>query len=258
MSAVLDTPITMIEPPKQYAVTQSATPADLVRYAMDSGADIERLEKLMQMQIIWEEREAKKAFVLAMAEFKRNPPEIFKTKQVSFTTRDGDTTSYKHATLGGVTEPIINGLAQHGISHRWDTKQDGQVITVTCTLTHKLGHSESTSLTGMPDASGKKNPIQQMASCVNYLQRYTLLAATGIATKDMDAEDDDGRGASQVDNTELLTKWINEANAAADTAALERVWGMGVADFNAARDMAGYKAFKAQVAQRGAELKGSK
>ena len=190
----------------------SATPADLVRYALDGGADIERLEKLMAMQIQWEEREAKKAFVLAMAEFKQNPPEIFKTKQVSFTTRDGDTTSYRHATLGGVTEPIINGLAQHGISHRWDTTQDGQTITVTCTLTHKLGHSESTSLSGAPDSSGKKNPIQQMASCINYLQRYTLLAATGIATKDMDAEDDDGRGTGA---PEVPSELLQEAQAAA-------------------------------------------
>ena len=251
MSAVLDTPITMIEPPKQYSVSTSATPADLVRYAMESGADIDRLEKLMSMQIAWEEREARKAFVQAMAEFKRNPPEIFKTKTVAF-----NDTSYKHATLGGVTEPIINGLAQHGISHRWDTKQEGQTITVTCTLTHKLGHSESTSLTGMPDASGKKNPIQQMASAVSYLQRYTLLAATGIATKDMDIPDSDG--GAQVDNTEMLTKWINEANAAADTAALERIWGMGVAEFNMAKDMAGYRAFKGAVATKGAQLKEAK
>ena len=226
----------------------SATPADLVRYAMDGGADIERLEKLMAMQIQWEEREAKKAFVLAMAEFKQNPPEIFKTKTVSF-----NDTSYKHATLGGVTEPIINGLAQHGISHRWDTKQEGQTITVTCTLTHKLGHSESTSLTGMPDASGKKNPIQQMASAVSYLQRYTLLAATGIATKDMDIADTDG--GAPVDNIEMLTLWIDRANGAENTAALEVVWGQGVAEFNMAKDMAGYRSFKDVVSKKGAQLK---
>jgi len=129
-----------------------------------------------------------------MAEFKRNPPEIFKRKQVAFTTRDGDTTSYKHATLGDVTTAIINGLAQHGISHRWDTKQDGGRIIVTCILTHNLGHSESTSLEGAPDASGKKNGIQQVASTVTYLQRYTLLGASGLATKD--EEDDDGAGAA--------------------------------------------------------------
>lgn len=162
--------------------------------ALQAGVSIEQMQGLLSIQKEWEANEARKAYVAAMAEFKRNPPEIFKRKQVAFTTRDGDTTSYKHATLGDVTTAIINGLAQHGISHRWDTKQDGARIIVTCILTHSLGHSESTSLEGAPDSSGKKNGIQQVASTVTYLQRYTLLGASGLATKDV--EDDDGAGAT--------------------------------------------------------------
>jgi hypothetical protein len=41
-----------------------------------------------------------------------------------------------------------------------------------------------------PDDSGGKNKIQAIASAKSYLERYTLLAITGLATKDMD---DDGR-----------------------------------------------------------------
>ncbi len=78
------------------------------------------------------------------------------------------------------------GLAAHGFSHRWDTKQADGRIEVSCILTHNLGHSESTTLEASPDSSGKKNAIQQVASTVTYLQRYTLLAACGLATKDMD------------------------------------------------------------------------
>jgi len=40
--------------------------------------------------------------------------------------------------------------------------------------------------------SGNKNPIQAIASTVSYLERYTLLAITGLTTKDMD---DDGKNA---------------------------------------------------------------
>jgi hypothetical protein len=47
-------------------------------------------------------------------------------------------------------------------------------------------------LSGEPDASGQKNKIQQVGSTVTYLQRYTLLALTGLATHD---QDDDGRGS---------------------------------------------------------------
>jgi hypothetical protein len=46
---------------------------------------------------------------------------------------------------------------------------------------------------GCADATGNKNPVQQIGSTVTYLQRYTLLAATGLATSD---SDDDGRGGA--------------------------------------------------------------
>lgn len=175
-------------------VEVSAGPLAMAMQAMKAGMTVADMRAMLDLQKDWEANEARKAYVAAMAEFKRDPPEIFKRKQVEFTTRDGDTTSYKHATLGDVTTAIINGLAQHGISHRWDTKQDGGKIVVTCILTHNLGHSESTSLEGAPDSSGKKNGIQQVASTITYLQRYTLLGASGLATKDM--EDDDGAGAA--------------------------------------------------------------
>ena len=45
-------------------------------------------------------------------------------------------------------------------------------------------------MTARPDDSGKKNSIQQHASAITYLQRYTLMASAGVAA--MDQEDDDG------------------------------------------------------------------
>jgi hypothetical protein len=171
------------------AVAAPATPADIVLYAMQKGADIAQIEKFMDLQMKWEADQARKAFVSDMAEFKKDPPRITKDKQVAF-----NGTSYMHATLGNVTSAIVEGLARNGFSHRWDTEQQGANIVVTCILTHKQGHSERTTLSATKDDSGKKNSIQQMASTVTYLQRYTLLSATGVATNDQ--EDDDGAGAA--------------------------------------------------------------
>lgn len=162
-------------------------PGDLLAYAMQSGAPMETLEKFMALKERWEANEARKAYVAAMAEFKRNPPEILKDKHVEYTG-----VSYDHASLGNVTAAICAGLAQHGFSHRWDVKQEAK-ITVICTITHALGHAESVQMTAVADDSGKKNSIQQVASTVTYLQRYTLLAATGLAVQD--GYDDDGRGS---------------------------------------------------------------
>ncbi len=176
------------------APTQApATPADIVLYAMQKGADIAQIEKFMDLQMKWEADQARKAFVADMAEFKKNPPKIVKDKQVGFTGKGGEFVGYTHATLGNVTGAIVEGLARHGFSHRWDTEQQNGQIIVTCILTHKQGHSERTTLSGVKDDSGKKNGIQQMASTITYLQRYTLLSATGVAT--IDQVDDDGAGA---------------------------------------------------------------
>ena len=45
---------------------------------------------------------------------------------------------------------------------------------------------ESTTLSGPPDTTGSKNDLQSIGSTISYLQRYTLLALTGLATFDMD------------------------------------------------------------------------
>lgn len=188
--------------PRAVAVANT-TPSDLLRMAVEQGADMDRLERLMALQERYESNEARKAYVQAMAEFKRNPPEIHKDKQVSFKTDKG-TTSYKHATIGNVVEKIVGGLAEHGFSHRWIPRRgEGGMISITCVITHKLGHSEETTLEAGLDQSGGKNNIQAMISTKTYLERHSLLAATGLATTD--TPDDDGHGAEPpVEKTKAL------------------------------------------------------
>lgn len=181
MNAVVERESTAVAP---------VTPMQLLQIATQQGADIEKLSQLMALQERWEANEARKAFTVAMAEFKSNPPAILKSKQVNIP----GGARFAHATLADVCDGVCAALSQHGLSHKWETAQANDQISVTCTITHRLGHKESVTLTASPDDSGKKNGIQQIASTVTYLQRYTLMAATGLAAKDMD---DDGRGASK-------------------------------------------------------------
>jgi hypothetical protein len=159
--------------------------------------DIDKVQRLLDVKERWEAIESRRSFVEAMAAFKREPLEIFKKKTVEFTTRDGDTTSYKHARLSDITDAIAPAMARHGLSFDWDIHQASGVITVDCIVTHQLGHSKKVTMSGAPDASGKKNLIQQAGSTITYLQRYTLLAVTGMSTKD---EDDDGAGGADEGN----------------------------------------------------------
>lgn len=198
------------QPRKQIAVA-ATTPSDLLAMAVQQGADLDKLQKLMDLQDRWEANEARKAFTVAMTGFKAEPVRILKRKNVSFTTRDGETTSYNHAELSDITDAIGPALAKHELSYRWNIKQEGSNISVTCILTHVRGHFEQVTMNASPDASGKKNAIQQVASATTYLQRYTLLAITGMSTKGMD---DDGRGTAQEEMDARELDWLSKINDA--------------------------------------------
>jgi len=187
----------------------TVTPMLMLQTAIDKGASLEQMQQLMDLQERWEKNEARKAFVVAMTAFKAAPPVIRKNKHVSFKTNKGKT-EYNHASLDHVANAISDGMAKHGLSFRWDINQDS-AITVTCIVTHSLGHSESVSMRANDDQSGGKNSIQAIGSTVTYLQRYTLLAATGLASAD---SDDDGRGSDPV-------KMISEAQRLSLVAVLD-------------------------------------
>lgn len=245
--------------PAPAALPALITPVDLLAMAVQRGADLDQLERLMNLKTQFEKGEAEKAFNQAMSDFKAEPIEILKRKLVSFTTRDGDTTSYKHAELSDVTGAVGPALAKHKLSYRWDVQQANGQITVTCILKHALGHSESVTMGAPPDGSGKKNAIQQVASTTTYLQRYTLLAITGLSTK---GQDDDGNGAVDTDAELLTEKEVADHFAAIDAAAtvgeLKTAYLAAVEaaaklnDTEAIRQFADARDKKAAAAKRGA------
>jgi hypothetical protein len=214
----------------------------MIELAITGDAGIDKLEKLLAMKerydLLEEQKRkeakaeaAKDAFTAAMVQFKAEDIEIYKDALVDFTSTKGRTT-YMHASIGNVCRTIVKGLAKHGFSHNWIPEQQGDgTIKVTCVLTHEKGHSESISLFAPPDMSGNKNTIQGINSTTTYLERYTLLKITGLAT--MDQEDDDGRGyggpAPQIEhiteeqslildakitdndlNREVFTRWLGK------------------------------------------------
>lgn len=176
------------------AVNEFHSPAALMMQAAQSGMSPETIEKMMDLQLRFEADQARRAFVEDFAKFAAERPSVTKNKQVGFESRrTGGSTSYKHETLDNLVDTVGPVLARHGFAHSWNTVQHQGRITVTCTLTHRLGHKESVTLDASPDTSGTKNAIQSVASAITFLQRYTFRAVTGVATTD--EYDDDGRGA---------------------------------------------------------------
>ncbi|WNN42836.1 ERF family protein [Winslowiella toletana] len=165
----------------------SNAPMRLIEMAVSNNADIEKLERLLDLQTKWDAEQARKSYLQAMSSFQAALPTIKKLKAADF---GQGKAKYKYASLDDIAEQIRPYLEQFGLSYRFEQSMVSGVISVKCIASHRDGHSESCEMTASPDASGGKNNIQQSASAVTYLRRYTLTGALGIVTAD---EDIDGR-----------------------------------------------------------------
>lgn len=175
------------------------TPMDMLNRAVLQGANIDVLEKLMGLQERWEANQARKAFEDAMSAVKAEMPRIVKNKKVDFTTQKGRT-NYQYEDLASIMNQIGPVLSRHGLSIRYRTSAEpNQPISVTCIISHRMGHHEENTLMAGKDESGNKNSIQSIGSTVTYLQRYTLKAALGLAA----GADDDG---AKADDTGTITE----------------------------------------------------
>ena len=173
------------------AANTETTPMDLLKQAI-AGGNVEIAEKMMVLQERWEKNNARKAFDAAMANAKANIPVINKNRKVDFTSAKGRT-SYKHEDMAEIARTVDPLLAEQGLSYRYRTSIEGATVTVTCIVSHRLGHFEETTLSAGRDETGNKNSIQAVGSTVTYLQRYTLKAALGLAA----AADDDAKTAKK-------------------------------------------------------------
>ena len=153
----------------------------LMEMAISSNADVDKLEKLMDLQDRWEQKEAKKAFNQSMSRFQSQCPVIQRTKNGH---------NFKYAPMCDVIAQVKQLEADCGLSHRFEQDTQNESISITCVVSHVDGHSEKLRLEALADQTGSKNAVQAIGSTISYLQRYSFLGSFGIATAD---EDMDGR-----------------------------------------------------------------
>lgn len=182
--------------------------------AVESGADLERLSKLMDLHERFEDRQAEKAFNQAMADFRTESMTILKTKYVDI----AGGAKFWHAELGNIVEEVIPKMSKYGLFHTWIPKQrDDKQIEISCVIRHALGHASApTTLFAPPDTLGGKAPIHAIAATTTFLQRYTFLMSIGLAPKGMDTNAHvPGGDAVTVEKPKDFDLWAEDAKAAA-------------------------------------------
>ena len=174
------------------SVLIKSDPQNLLKLAIEKGAGLEQLEKLMDLQERWEKKEARKMYFHAYAEFQSLKPIIKKDKKVSFTSKKTQMkTEYSFAKLQQIQKQIDPILSKLGLSYSFKSKEENNKLTILCVASHESGHQETTQMSAPMDVSGNKNPIQSIGSTNTYLMRYTLCNAFGISAD----EDNDGQTA---------------------------------------------------------------
>ena len=223
-------------------------PMQLLQIAVAQGADIDKLEKLMALQERWEANEAKKAYVAAMNAFKEEAPVVRRDKQ-------NKQYNSMYVSLPQLVSTISPFLSKHGLSFRWDHDQsNGAAITVTCIVTHEMGHSEKVTMTGPADTSGQKNAIQQIKSTVTYLKAVTLESITGLASTDANL-DDDGNGGNTGMDESVKADYEAAIDALVDKPSAEKLWKQIAATCKAVKDTTAYNDLKARITKKGETLK---
>jgi hypothetical protein len=202
-------------------VDPNATPMQMLAIMTQRGVSMADLKDLVALAKDWEAGQARRAYVEAMAAFKAEPNNIFKTKDVNIP----GGAKFKHAVLADVVDGVVANLSKHGLSHNWIV-ETGDVIKVTCVVTHKLGHSEKCEMSAPPDVGPGRNKIQAVGSTTTYLQRYSLMALLGLAAKDMDNDGKHGGKTDQPEEPEGFSAWADDLEAVAEegSARLQETW----------------------------------
>lgn len=206
----------------------AVTPMQMLQMAVSQGADLDRLQKLMDMQERWEANQGRKAFNMAFAAFKSEAITIIKSTMV----KDGPLKGKMHANLFDVVVAITAPLSAHGLTLSWKlTKDEKDWMEVTCVLRHIDGHCESVAMGAAPDTGPGRNAIQARASAKSYLERYTATAILGLAAKEADDDGNGGEPKAPEAPSEYMN-WKADMTAVADEglARLQAAWAASAAD----------------------------
>lgn len=172
----------------------SATIMSIIQQvATNPDADIDKMQRLMQMHERYQAGQAKQAFDKAMSKMQKAMPIIRERGAIRDKYKNVQST---YALWEDINEDLKPVLAKFGFALTFRIPRCERGVEVEGVLSHEGGHRESTSILLPVDATGSKNGVQAVASSVSYGKRYTAGALLNFTTT---GEDDDGQAAGATD-----------------------------------------------------------
>lgn len=190
--------------------------------AANPAVDVDKLERLINLQkeIMLINRKA--AFDASYARMRPNLPQVDEKGQIVVK----GTLRSTYARLEDIDEVITPVIAQYGfaIRHRTEWPADKpNIIRIVGILTHEQGHSEESVFEAPMDRSEYRTDIQSMGSTVSYGRRYSTLDLLNIVTR---KADDDGASAGRPQPPSGYDNWWAMLESVAENGlkSLEEAW----------------------------------
>ena len=180
--------------PAKEAGTELATTTEqqmiqsIAQIAADPNTDVEKVEKMLNIQIRMMDRQAKMDYDQALARLQAEMPRIKETGEIK--NKAGHVTSryMKYEDIDRVIRPL---LKTEGFSLMHDRKDENGKMIVTTILKHKNGHQEAVNIPLPYDqANALKNQVQAAVSTFSYGKRVNVCSLLNIVAE---GEDDDGQ-----------------------------------------------------------------
>ena len=167
----------------------SAILSVIERVALDPNVDIEKLERMLDMQERVLNRNAKQAFAADFVRMKPHLPRVVRTKK-------NEQTKSKYAPLEDINKEIDPVLERFGFGTSTKlVSQTDRAVTVKAMLWHRDGHIEENEITMPLDDRGIAGTVNKtlphaVSSSIMYARRVATCAILNISTGD----DRDGNG----------------------------------------------------------------
>lgn len=181
----------------------------LIELAIERGADVDKLERLIDLRNREIARQSKAIYEERFAEMQRSFGKIVRTREAK---NESGRTMYAFAPLEDVVAVVGPTIADHGFRYRFEEEriEGTDEKRVWCLVTGH-GHEERTFIdVPIPPASKMTNAIQQRGSASSYGKRYAFLAAFGLTIND---EDDDARSISMTEADAMIGGLVKIENA---------------------------------------------
>jgi len=180
---------------KTACTNQQTMLAIISRAASDPNVDVDKMERLLDVQERMMAKQAEINFNQALGDLQEELPIIKKSAKITHSGRQIS----DYARYEDIHKAIKPLLIKNGFSLRFNSKESNSKIIITGTLAHRDGHSITDEIPLAIDASGAKNSVQGVGSTISYGKRYLVSMLLNLV---FEGEDDDGRKSGYIPITD--------------------------------------------------------